>query len=57
MSYCRSIVSSSLALNMYDVLLHNDQLRSNMKRSLVLQNFTGTLSYLRFLHHLLTLCL
>jgi hypothetical protein len=37
----RSAIDSSLANNMHDVLLHNDQLRSNMQRSLVLQHFSG----------------
>jgi hypothetical protein len=34
-------VSSLVANNMHEVLLHNDQLRWNMEQGLVLQKFTG----------------
>lgn len=34
-------MSSLVANNMHEVLLHNDQLRWNMSQSLVLQGFTG----------------
>jgi len=37
----RKIVSSLVANNMHEVLLHNDQLSWNMSKGLVLQNFTG----------------
>jgi hypothetical protein len=37
----RKIVSSLVANNMHEVLLHNDQLRWNMEQGLVLQKFTG----------------
>lgn len=37
----RKIVSSLVANNMHEVLLHNDQLAWNMSKGLVLQNFTG----------------
>ena len=43
--HCRKIVSSLVANNMHEVLLHNDQLAWNMARGLVLQNFTGTLTF------------
>mmetsp|Transcript_36819 Transcript_36819/g.63556 ORF Transcript_36819/g.63556 Transcript_36819/m.63556 type:complete len:641 (-) Transcript_36819:7-1929(-) len=36
----RKIVSSLVANNMHEVLLHNDQLAWNMNKGLVLQNFT-----------------